>query len=427
MVINDAVLAPFGVMGCVHRSSGALEPKLVDELPCGGSICRNAEVCALRTRVLDHVRAQGFKITSGRIVAPIELNKDRLRALHAGAVADQRERARPALERHEGRFITRLIRGTDLDPRKIRPRLVLVTDRTSFDALAWRWCAAHWSIPVSGGYGRRLRFLIQDEGHDNKLIGLIGLGDPVFALGCRDSTIGWDRNIRKERLVNVMDAFVLGAVPPYDRLLGGKLAALLAGSEEVREAFDYRYGHRKTQISDRDPNAKLALVTTSSALGRSSVYNRITRPDGNLALRAVGYTAGTGDFHLSGSIYDELASFASAIKPPGTGTERHPRWRGKSFRNRREVIHRALEGLGLDSRALRIHGVRRQVFLYPLAANSYPWLRGEERHLDWHPGEVDDLSRWWRQRWAIPRSEREETWLNFEPNEWFLYKETTSL
>jgi hypothetical protein len=421
MVINDPLFRPNAVADCVNSSSGTCAPKLPNEPPCRDGICRTAEVCAFRTRVLNHIRSQGFKVTSGRIVTPIELDKDRLRALHAAAVDAQRERARPALEPLERRFIARLIRGADLDPRRIRPRLVRITDRRSFDGLTWRWCAMHWSIPVSGGYGRRLRFLIEDEGHDNKLIGLIGLGDPVFALGCRDSIIGWDRHVRKESLTNVMDAFVLGAVPPYDRLLAGKLAALLAGSEEVREAFELIYGHRKTQISARDPGAKLALVTTSSALGRSSVYNRITRPDGSLALYAAGYTSGTGDFHLSGSIYKELASFASAITPVGTGTERHPRWRGESFRNRREVIHRALEGLGLDSRALRIHGVRRQVFLYPLADNSYAWLRGDEHHLNWYPGEVDALARWWRRRWAIPRSERDQRWLSFEPFEWLLY------
>lgn len=396
------------------------------QVSCSPDKCRGSDVCALRTKVLTHIRAQGFKVTSRGIIGPVELDKDKLRALHASSVAVQRGRARSALEPLESRFAARLLRGIDLEPNKIRPRLIPVTGSRSLDALMWRWCTAHWSIPVSSGYGRRLRFLIEDEGHDNKLIGLVGLGDPVFALGCRDSKIGWDRHIRRERLTNVMDAFVLGAVPPYDRLLGGKLAALLAGSKEVREAFNSTYGHRKTLISDRDPNAQLALITTSSAWGRSSVYNRVTRPDGSLALQPVGYTTGTGDFHFSGTIYDELAAFASALAGADAVTERHPRWPGNSFRNRREVIHRALEGLGLDSRALRVHGVRRQVFLYPLAENSYAWLAGQDPLLDWHPADADDLSAWWRRRWAIPRSEREGSWQDFRPNEWLLYNDRKS-
>ena len=80
-----------------------------------------------------------------------------------------------------------------------------------------------------------------------------------------------------------MDAFVLGAAPPYDLLLGGKLVALLATSREVQDLFHERYGNRVTLIGQRDPQAQLALLTTTSALGRSSVYNRLTLPSGNLA------------------------------------------------------------------------------------------------------------------------------------------------
>jgi hypothetical protein len=107
--------------------------------------------------------------------------------------------------------------------------------RRAFDGLLWRWLSLHWSIPVSSGYGRRLRFLVIDNGHHGKVIGLIGLADPVFALGARESWVGWDAPTRSQRLANVMDAYVLGAVPPYSGLLGGKLVALLATS--IREAF----------------------------------------------------------------------------------------------------------------------------------------------------------------------------------------------
>ena len=42
-----------------------------------------------------------------------------------------------------------------------------------------------WSVPVSRGYGRRMRYLVMDESN-NKLIGLFALGDPVFNLKSRD-------------------------------------------------------------------------------------------------------------------------------------------------------------------------------------------------------------------------------------------------
>lgn len=374
----------------------------------------------LRARVERHLTSLGFQVSNGCLLAPVAKDKDQLRALHADASEAVRERSRRALARLEDRFIDRLAYGTEIVPERISPALVPVLDRRSLDGLLWRWCSLHWSIPVSSGYGRRMRFLVIDRGHDDKVIGLIGLADPVFALGCRDSAIGWSREWRKERLFSVMDAFVLGAVPPYNALCGGKLIALLATSSEIRDAFSARYRDRVTLIAQRKPDARLALVTTSSALGRSSVYNRLSRPDGDLAFRAVGYTSGTGDFHFSGSIYKELANYAARTTPAGV-TQRHARWTGDSFRNRREVIQRALDSLGYDSRKLRIHGVRRQVFLAPLATNAMEWLRGESPSLDWSTLDCRSLGAWWLQRWAIRRAARIPEWQRFEPESWRLY------
>lgn len=376
----------------------------------------------LRERVLQHLRDQGFKVHDGVVVAPVEPDKGRLRNLHSHAVDVQRERARGALQRYEDRFIEQFVRGDVLDPARIRPRLVLIDDRRSLDGLLWRWSALHWSIPVSGGYGRRLRFLVVDEAHGDSVIGLIGLADPVFALGCRDQAIGWSAEQRRTRLACLMDAFVLGALPPYRDLCGGKLVALLATSSEVRDTFAAKYGHRTTLIAGRDPDARLAMITTSSALGRSSVYNRLAAPGGSLAFQPVGYTQGSGDFHLSGEIYEELARFAVEQTPDGA-TYRHERWPGgKSFRNRREVVQRALDALGMDSRRMRVHGVRRQVFLAPLADNASAWLRGEATELAWRTWSAEEMASWWRKRWALGRAERVPAWRKFDPADLRLYR-----
>ncbi|MFI7518954.1 Druantia anti-phage system protein DruA [Micromonospora globbae] len=379
----------------------------------------DAEVARLRGRVEAHLKEQGFHLRNGQLLAPVTQGKSELRELHAEAVATLRERSRGALHRLEDRFLERLASGDEIRPERIRPALVPILDRRGFDGLLFRWCALHWSIPVSSGYGRRIRFLIVDSGHKNKVMGLIGLADPVFALGCRDAAIGWDAKQRKSRLACVMDAFVLGAVPPYNALCGGKLAALLATSREVADAFADRYGGRTTLISQRSAEPELAMVTTTSALGRSSVYNRLTLPSGGLAFRPVGYTRGTGDFHFAGGIYQELAQYATKIA--GDATQRHKRWTGTTFRNRREVIQRALDGLGFDSRKLRMHGVRRQVFIAPLAANAITWLRGEADRLEASALDCQTLGTWWLRRWALGRAERTRAWRDFTPDDWRLY------
>ena len=377
------------------------------------------EAAVLRTKVLDHLRGQGFQIAGDRLLGPVDDDKDRLRRLHADAVATLRAGSASTLRHLDERFVHRLAQGDALDPAAVRPALVPVTDRRAFDGLLWRWLSLHWSIPVSSGYGRRLRFLVVDDGHHGKVIGLIGLADPVFALGARDAWVGWDAPTRGQRLANVMDAFVLGAVPPYSGLLGGKLVALLATSTEVRDAFAARYGHRETLISQRDPDARLALVTTTSALGRSSVYNRLTGPDGRLAFQSVGYTVGSGDFHLAGSIYAELAAFAAVNNPTGK-TQVHERWRTGGGRNRRETIQIALDALGLPSRQLRLHGIRRQVFVAPLMANAREYLTGQADP-GWSARPVCELADHWRTRWALPRADRDDSWRAFDRDSWLLY------
>ena len=67
----------------------------------------------------------------------------------------------------------------------------------------------------------------------------------------RDELIGWNSADREKRLVNVMDAYVLGAVPPYNFLLGGKLVAALVRTKEVRNDFAERYGNTRGIISKK--------------------------------------------------------------------------------------------------------------------------------------------------------------------------------
>jgi hypothetical protein len=119
------------------------------------------------------------------------------------------------------------------------PRLELV-EADTWQSDLFRLAGLSWSVPVSAGFGRRLRYLVWDDSNE-KLIGIIALGDPVFNLKVRDELIDWTSKDRAKRLVNIMDAYVLGAVPPYNFLLGGKLVASLIRTKEVRDDFAKKY------------------------------------------------------------------------------------------------------------------------------------------------------------------------------------------
>jgi hypothetical protein len=259
-----------------------------------------------------------------------------------------------------------------------------------------------------------LRFLVVDE-HNGKLIGLIGLGDPVYSLGPRDQWVGWTLSDRKKRLRNVLDAFVLGAVPPYSFLLCGKLVAMLAASNTVRDAFKRKYGGTRSVIGHKVHDGRLALITTTSALGRSSLYNRL-RLGERLLYQSVGFTKGSGEFHFSNGLYGAITEFAENHCEP---TAKQNRW-GTGFRNRREVIKKCLPALGLSSNWV-YHGVKREVFVIPLARNSREFLRGEHSRLRWFDHSVPNLFLFFRERWLLPRSKRDLGFNSWKRNDWQLW------
>lgn len=289
--------------------------------------------------------------------------------------------------------------GCDVEPQSIRPRLELI-DAGTWQARLFRLATLTWSVPVSRGYGRRMRFLVWDD-HNGKLIGLIGLTDPVFNLRARDSFVGWTGKQRRSRLVHVMDAYVLGAIPPYNMLLGGKLVACLLKTKDVRDVFARRYRDHSGRISKRKKHPRLVMITTSSALGRSSVYNRL-KLHGVPFFLPVGYTLGWGHFHVPDTIFDMMRTYLRRRRHKYA--ENHQYGDGPNWRMR--VIRQALVKLGLSPSLLR-HGIQREVFVCELATNAKAVLRGTAR-VPRYAGlpTVSDVTEMALERWVVPRATR---------------------
>jgi len=369
----------------------------------------------LKKQIKASLKEQGFVINKNLIELPSDIVKNKIRELHETSVRHKRENASNNLKKGEKRLIQYIARGSEIDPERIRPSLITVTPG-SIEELLFRYASLHWSIPVSSGYGRRLRFLVMDSHHE-KLIGLIGLGDPVYSLKARDDWVGWNSEQKKERLSHVMDAFVLGAVPPYSYLLCGKLVAMLAASNEVREAFMEKYGNKETLIQKKVHDGSLAMITTTSALGRSSLYNRLKYQD-RLLYHKVGFTKGFGEFHFLNGLYDEIYKYVSRNFEP---TSKHASW-GNGFRNRREIIGKCLKALGLTSDWLK-HGIQREIYVIPLAENTRNFLQGYDNILIEYNQSVDDLFEYFRERWLLPRAARNNNYLNFDPQSYLLWEQ----
>ena len=285
-------------------------------------------------------------------------------------------------------------------PGAIRPRVELVTSGTR-EADLFRLATLTRSVPVSEGYGRRMRFLVWDDSI-GRLMGVIALGDPVFNRNVRDSAIGWGVEDRKDRLVNVMDAYVLGALPPYNSLLCGKLVACLVRTKEVRDCFAARYRRAVGVISGKRKDPSLVMVTTSSSLGRSSVYNRL-RLDGVTYFESVGFTSGYGHFHVDQSLFEEMRAYLKRRRHPYCGNNRFgngPNWKLRAIRA-------SLGLLGMDHDLLH-HGINREVFICRLAKNADRILRGENKRPNFNGLlSVDEVSCLALERWVCPRALRQ--------------------
>jgi Druantia protein DruA len=384
------------------KSNGAKLPRLhLLQKPTAEAFERR-----IKRRLSRHLRDLGIDPTVSRVSLPPAGAKAAIRACHHAQRRAALESASAFIISNAAKLLPFFASGADISIDEVSPRLQPIQAGT-LEAKLFRFASFTWSVPVSEGFGRRMRFLIWDN-HNDKLIGLLALGDPVFNLNVRDRMLGWTSADRKERLVNVMDAYVLGAVPPYNQLLCGKLVSCLVRSKEVRDLFDRKYAGTRGIISHTKKHAQLLLVTTSSALGRSSIYNRL-RLGGVDYFKPIGYTAGFGHFHVPTDLFELMRGYLRLRKHPYAGGNRFgngPNWK---FR----AIRAALELMNVDRDILR-HGIRREVFASRLATNADACLRGCAMAPDYLDlKSVAEISEAALERWIRPRAHRRPEFLHW--------------
>lgn len=361
---------------------------------------------ALQEEVLNELaRVRAFVDSANADGVSSSFAKSQMRRAHQRQRDDILRASADFLASKEESLLEHFADGVDVEPAAIDP--ILIPVRSNQDADLFRYASLQWSVPVSSGYGRRSRFVIRDR-QNNKLIGIFALGDPVIGLRARDQVIGWNIQQRNNRLYNIYDAYVLGAVEPYRQLIGGKLVALCTLSNEVRDFLVSKYAGRITEIRAEQKDPTPALITTTSSLGRSSTYNRVTF-EGRKMFRSVGYTEGFGHFQISDELFKKLKLHVEACIASGEVDEKRaqsnrygqgPNWK---FR----VIRNALELLGIEETDdLLKHQLRREVFLAPAAQNWDSFLRGETDSLDAFNLPLEDLASYYRERWAVGRANR---------------------
>ena len=353
----------------------------------------------LKGKIIKSLEGLGFSIINGQVTPPAYPDKDSIRNMYLTERKKFVNQRSTWLEQVEKRALHYFASGNEISPPLVDPRLELVESPLQVDL--FRYACLLWSIPVSPGYGRRMRFLVFDN-YNDKLIGVFGLSDPVYCLSVRDSWIGWADSQKRKRLWHTMDAYVLGSVLPYSYLLGGKLVALLATSNEVRECFINRYAGKASGILGIVREPHLVLLTTASAMGRSSMLNRLKRQNETF-WQSVGMTAGWGHFHLGNGLFSDIADFMRKEQPTKFATYKFgggPSWKLR-------IIRSCLQELSIPSDALK-HGIKREFFAAPLASNWREYLCTEDIHPAFYDRPAKDLMTYFRERWLLPRSLRDQ-------------------
>jgi hypothetical protein len=274
----------------------------------------------------------------------------------------------------------------------------------------------YWSSPYSEYVGRRIKLIIRDRALPNKpVIGIAALGSPIIHIPERDDFIGWDKNTRTKNLIYTLDAYVIGALPPYNYLLGGKLISYILASNEVREIYRKKYQGQVTLIEKRVAN-KLVGIFTTSLYGNSSQYNRMKFGD-ELLYKPIGQTKGFGTLHFSEETIQLMIKF---LKSKGVVVG-HKFGDGPSWVMR--VIRSAGELLGFDSDFLLRHSFKRTIYFVPLASESKAFLNGATKQPKFKNYSKNDLVQFWKTRWLENRKKNVDTVsniLDFNPSDFII-------
>lgn len=240
---------------------------------------------------------------------------------------------------------------------------------------------------------------------------------------------------------SMLELNVCGAIPPYNEILGGKLAALLALTPQI--IFDYktRYGQRQSEIASRlkgeaviRPADLVYVGTTSLYFVGSSQYNRLKLPkevlgdEYEIKWAELGKTIGFGTLHIGRSTTAALVEAAENI---GYTRINHVFGEGASPKLRlvNLSIRELLEVTPDESSELAKHAMSRIVYGAFLARNTKEYLLGRDNAPEYYfdtpltPQIVREkttaIIHYWSDRWLASRVKYEpifERLRNFDIN-----------
>lgn len=357
----------------------------------------------IRSEIIDSLKAQGFSISNNKLF--IENDNGVIRKAQLKAREEKIKQHLKFLISQNGSIKNYILNGKELQPKNIELELRVVKPNTIEEVIFKWWNLVWWSIPYDRAYGRQMRFILWDKYHD-KPFGLIGLQSAPLRMKIRDDYLGINKEDRDWWVNFSMSAQRVGALPPYNQIIGGKMVAMGLASKEIRETYIQKYNNYETIIKKRKLPAELLFITTTGAFGKSSIYNRVKYYNDKL-IEFLGYTKGSGAFHIPESIYQKILQL---LESEGINTDRGY---GHGPSRKRQLLHQGFQLLNL--RDFEYHGVKRAFYLISHIYNLKQVI--QKKHVPiYKKYTISQLCDFWKDRWAIKRSERFNDWKKFDAN-----------
>ena len=156
------------------------------------------------------------------------------------------------------------------------------------------------------------------------------------------------------------------------------------------------------------PN-RLLFITTTSAYGKSSIYERINYK-GEIVSQFIGYTSGAGTFQLPEVLYNECLHF---LEQRGIDIKRGY---GTGPSRKMKLVDTAFRYLKIPT--FTYHNIKRGYYFFPNIRNLHEVILNNTEP-SWYERPFIVLFDFWKERWCIPRSNRIDAWRQFDADSFF--------
>ena len=219
--------------------------------------------------------------------------------------------------------------------------------------------------------------------------------------------------------VNMLEISTCGAIPPYNHILGGKLAALLLYSPQIGDDYRRQYSGASiisSQIKNAEvyrDNPLVYLGTTSLYAQGSSQYERVRLPAGTISeqqpelrFRRLGLTAGFGTLQFLSETRNAVEEFLRHQKKFKDVNSIF----GEGPSPKLRLLVAGLRELGFPPDALMRHNRQRLIYVTALAPQAVDFLNNRPVELPDYLARPQDFRRagervvnYWVTRWLAPR------------------------